>query len=660
MICISLFFSLSKSQAQYIKAHNALKRGELVEAQKLFGEYLSTDPEKPAHYLEGGLSYWYAPKDKVESIPWFEKAVSKFNGDTIYEVYYYLGKAYHFNEEYQKAVDALNIFKHSLKKHGEGTTLLNECEQIISWCYNAIDMKPVHQLKITNVEGVNTIYPEYAPVLRPGTNAMLFTTRRASNVGWRTDLDAKYFEDVRVAERQDKVIWRELTDENTLKQHFPAEFNSGKHEATVLYSKDGSSLLLFKNNQLWRSNWKANEWTKPELVPITINNKKTYVPSATLDSSFNVVYFSSDRKGGKGGRDIYKATLTSDGWSEPENISALNTTADEDAPFLGPSGSVLYFASNGNKSIGGYDLFSSTIIDSKFTPPVNMGTPINSPGHDIYLFTLDSNEYYFSSDRKSTKGDMDIYQYYLIEPVDSTIWIVDVHMNDLLPSNFITVKFLNEGDTVQTLFTNPQSGKAEGSIAVYERIQVLCSINQLSPILFGYMKADITDTMYIKVASNNGNEVQCSIINKYGDVMDTSVDTLVPALVQNKGNVKKVPDFGPIRFGYENWHFDRKYRNELDTLVMFLKSNDEFILKITGHTDGKGAQDYNLALGQKRATQVSSYLISKGISPDRIEIHSAGASEPVAPNTDENGNDNPKGRELNRRVELKLVNSNMI
>lgn len=643
-----------------MKAHRALKKGNLTEAQELFDKYLTTNPKKSQYYIEGGLSYWYAPKDKVKGIKWFEAATGHFDRDTIYETYYYLGKAYHLNEEYQKAINALNIFKHSLRKHGDGITLLNECEQIITWCHNAIEQNPNKRLKVTNVSGINTVYPEYAPVLRPGTNAMLFTTRRASNVGWRTDLDAKYFEDVRVAERKDKVTWRELTDESALKQHFPVEFNTGKHEATVLYSQDGSSLLLFKNNQLWRSDWKDNTWTKPQLVPLTINNKKTYVPSATMDSSFNVIYFSSDRKGGKGGRDIYQARLTKNGWSEPQNISEINTTADEDAPFLGPSGKLLYFASNGNASIGGYDLFSSTIVEGKFSSPQNLGFPINSPGHDIYLFTLDSNEFYFSSDRKSTMGDMDIYQYYLVEPVDSAYWIVMVQVDDQLPSNFITVKFLHNSDTVVTLFTNPQSGKAVGKVPSFEETQVLCKLANLHPISFSYAKSEITDTMFINLTTGSNSLLTCELRNKNGAVLGHSEDTIYTSLAQKDQGQSEPPAFGPVRFGYEKWLFDKRFKYTLDSLVRFIQTNDKFNLKITGHTDSKGTQDYNIALGLKRAQQVARYLQQKGVSPARIEIHSAGASEPIAPNTDEHGNDNPEGRKLNRRVELILVNSNMI
>ena len=100
----------------------------------------------------------------------------------------------------------------------------------------------------------------------------------------------------------------------------------------------------------------------------------------------------------------------------------------------------------------------------------------------------------------------------------------------------------------------------------------------------------------------------------------------------------------------------QKAKNALDTtLVVFLEKNADLGVEIRSHTDAIGSEESNMILSQKRAESVVDYLVEKGIDPNRLRAKGFGETKPVAPNTKPDGRDNPKGRQLNRRTEFKIL-----
>jgi hypothetical protein len=141
-----------------------------------------------------------------------------------------------------------------------------------------------------------------------------------------------------------------------------------------------------------------------------------------------MLIFSSDRPGGFGGTDLYLCRKTESGsWSEPVNMGGyINTRYDDDGPFIHPNGNKLYFSSNGHNSMGGYDIFYTQYLESRrrWTRPVNIGYPINSPDDDIFfVWSPDGERAYFSSEREDTYGDSDIY---MLHRNDDKQEIIDV------------------------------------------------------------------------------------------------------------------------------------------------------------------------------------------------------------------------------------------
>ena len=110
-----------------------------------------------------------------------------------------------------------------------------------------------------------------------------------------------------------------------------------------------------------------------------------------------------------------------------------------------------------------------------------------------------------------------------------------------------------------------------------------------------------------------------------------------------------------VLFDYKNSNLDQVAKRELDILLNYMKQNIEVKFLIKGHTDSKGSNDYNQKLALKRVEKVEVYLISNGISKQRLKYKSYGETLPIAPNVNIDGSDNPEGRVLNRRVEFDLI-----
>ena len=121
-----------------------------------------------------------------------------------------------------------------------------------------------------------------------------------------------------------------------------------------------------------------------------------------------------------------------------------------------------------------------------------------------------------------------------------------------------------------------------------------------------------------------------------------------------------IPDPTKIRsifFDFDKSFLRTTSKRQLDQLRTILKSNDDYHVELSAHTDAKGSVEYNTALSMRRANAAKDYLISKGISADRIKTSTFGENVPIAKNELENGQDTEQGRQLNRRVELIVHNS---
>lgn len=328
------------------------------------------------------------------------------------DIEFYLGRAYMLNYRFDDAVVRFTTY---LMNPKASPVLKAEADQYIRNCNNGKDLlaSPV-DVKITNLgESVNSSASEYVPVISSDESVLIFTYRGEKSTGGIQPLDVndpedQYTEDVFMSVKAGDE-WLEPFSAGT-------NINGIDHDACIALSGDGQKLFVFKNNgdnngDIFMSFLNGNTWNSPELLRGGVNSKY-WEGSCSISANEKTLFFSSERPGGYGGRDLYKATLQHDGsWGDVKNLGPqINTTLDDDAPFIHPDGTTLIFSSKGHTSMGGFDIFKSFRLDTSWTTPENMGYPVNTPGDDIYyVLSADGKRGYYSSAKAGGFGQQDIY-----------------------------------------------------------------------------------------------------------------------------------------------------------------------------------------------------------------------------------------------------------
>ncbi len=340
--------------------------------------------------------------ERIQGIPYLEKALDSGLDPLPYHFYTTLADLYLENEQITEAIEA---YTQQLKIPDPDPGEKKRLEGRLNSAKNAMRImaRPL-DLKITRLgTSINSELTEYNPVVSADEGVLAYTVLKP-NTGNSRSMD-KYVEEIFISYNKDgnwtipeKVI-----------------VNTVSNYGTAGLSADGQEMLIFigdrKSGSIYKIRKEAAGWTRPSPLGSRINSK--YLEStASITPDGKTLYFAGDRPGGYGGLDIYSAQLQPNGeWGPPQNLGpVVNTRADEDAPFIHPNASMLFFTSDGHGSMGGHDIFKTTFENGRWTKPKNMGYPVNTVSNDNY-FTLiaDGSRGYFSSDRKGGAGGEDIY-----------------------------------------------------------------------------------------------------------------------------------------------------------------------------------------------------------------------------------------------------------
>lgn len=422
LIAVPSFARKDNENKLYNEGKKALAKRNYEEAARVFTALAEKVQDKPEYDFLAGLSYLYSSADRTQSLPYFEAAVSKFSTDTIAETYFYYGEAQSLVGDYAGAIESWETFRQFIvKKKKTGQEILKQVDHLIACAQFAEDNKAIVNKEhvVKNLVSLNTEFPEYAPVISPDKLAMIFTSRRDNTTGGKKAADNQFFEDILVATLNGEN-WEVTDDAGTIKSYLFEDHNSNKMDAGVYYGPEGDKLYIYRKTKIYESKQDDQGiWQDPEAIE-NIHKGRKHTPSVTLTKDGMTMIFSTKGKDGQGGRDLYMTTKKSDGtWSDPASLGGeINTSGDEDAPFLAADGKTLYFASNGQVGFGGFDIFTTTMNeDGSWTMPVNMGQPLNSSSDDIYLILEEDEESgYFASSRLGGKGGMDIYAVQLVTP----------------------------------------------------------------------------------------------------------------------------------------------------------------------------------------------------------------------------------------------------
>jgi outer membrane protein OmpA-like peptidoglycan-associated protein len=408
----------------------------------------------------------------------------------------------------------------------------------------------------------------------------------------------------------------------------------------------------------------GKSWSAPVKLNAAINdpNYTATQPSIgyTSKSDLEILYFVSDRPGGKGGYDIWYSIYDKNkkDFAEPRNAGGtINTIGNEMTPFYDIKTRSLYFSSNVHQGMGGLDIFCAQGELRKWLQPVNVGYPINSSYDDLY-FTINPNrsEGFLTSNRPGGESFQnptccdDIYQYRWTQsiklavtgqvyPADADKYGPDLDQAKLIalkdkitPLNkAIVVLYMVDPKTKEEVFIDRDT---TGSDGVY--------YFELQPEK--QYKFDMEGFQYF-------NE----IINFSTEGVDMTYTIDMPPVWVNVLSDKPIV-MKNVYYETNKSELTQRSKEVIDsTIVILMNKARDIVIEIGAHSDSTGSYEYNKKLSQERADNVVKYLITKGINPDRLVAKGYGPDKPVAPNFNADGTPNEKGQEQNRRSEFRVI-----
>jgi outer membrane protein OmpA-like peptidoglycan-associated protein/Tol biopolymer transport system component len=626
------------------KANTEYKAGNFYTALPLFLELYTIDSVNAnTNYLVGAC-YMKARNKKARSIPYLERAslsTSENYSNNIKEThsplltFKLLGGAYHIHSEFDKALLAYGDYKRKMFQYKQtDKENLEDAERKIEMCNNAKKLMAAPlKIKIENMgKALNSSYADYSPVLTADQSVMIFTSRRNTSTGGDTYEGGKFFEDIYIS-KYNGTTW-------SAAENIGSPVNTDDNEASVGISPDGQEILIYKDDKgdgnIYSTSLNGDTWSPPVKLNSNINSKH-WEPSAFISADGRSIFFTSDRPGGFGGRDIYRSEKNKNGeWGKAINMgTSINTKYDEDAPFIHPDGITLFFSSNGQKTMGGFDIFYSTLSDDgkAWLPAVNVGFPVNSPDDDIfYVVSADKTKAYYSSFKENGIGEKDNYMITFLDQKKAELTLVKGIVKDSLgkvPAGILIT--VTDNETGHVIVTNKPNSKTG---------QYLFILTPGKNYNISY-EAD----GYLFYSENR----QIPRKTSYYEVSKTIQLPLVTAgsrIVLNN-----------IFFDFDKATLRKTSGVELKNILRFMNKYPKVIVEIAGYTDSKGKAGYNLSLSNDRSAAVVAYLIDKGIAKERLVARGYGETLPAASNETTSGNDSPEGRQLNRRVELKIIDN---
>ena len=477
----------------------------------------------------------------------------------------------------------------------------------------------------------NSPYDDYASALR---DDRLFFTSKRPTVEDNIQGDDFWFTD------RDHGAWIRA-------QNFGGKINTPNDEGSPYLTPDGNTIYFVQRGtedgigqeDIYVATIDAKgNWQNVQNLGENVNTK--YFDSHPyLSDDGQELYFSSNRPGGQGGTDIWMCKrLRSGKWGPAKNLGPIiNTSDDEKAPMIAPNGVDLYFASNGHKGLGGYDIFVSTMDGKKgWTTPRNIGRPFNSKDDDAF-FRLSAQEdtVFISSNREGGYGGFDLYTMApnpFKDTLRYTFFVAGVVYDSTtemgIPNSQVTVH--PEGGSPFTI-TTERSGRYRFKTKPGQRYA-----------LTG------TASKYLK------KTVECIVPSQLSYTEYRKSIPLTPIVETEKDTTKKTGEDRPIvYFEFDRYRLTAEWTAMLDELIAtrimpLIEKKANFEIQLDAYTDDYGSEDYNIGLSKKRGAAVSKYLTTHGVPLAVISMNAYGETNPAATNeTDE-------GRQKNRRVELTL------
>lgn len=604
------------------KADSCLRFGDNYDALEYYKKALKKEEYKnqyPRIYFSMGLCYKTENK-YVEAMQWFEK--SEREGYKDKELYFNLGEMKMDLGDY---TSALNYFE-TYGESGGNPKLADNRYKSCQFALKHINERPLFE--VSNEKQLNTTFSDYG-ICIVGDNLFFASTRMEDN-GQRYDTyTGQGFSDLYAAGLDKKN--NQYTKPEKLKGDVNTKFNEG----TIAYDNQHKQLYYMQCNGTSgkkdictiiqaAKNEKSNKWEVVKTVEVNSHGYSVGHPAISSDGS--IMYFVSDMPGGKGGKDIWLMKKQTDGsWGDIRNVSEVNSEGDEMFPY--DSGdSVLYFSSNGLIGFGGLDIYKAGIRkNGMLGTPQNLLIPFNSPGDDFSIILTSKESGHICSNRIGGVGDDDIYSFKLIPVVLSVSGNVrDKQSQKNLSGVMVTLK--GSDGSVETVETDNKGNYVFTTL----KPNVDYTIQLSKDGYFG-------DSRPLKT----GNE---KFSKEYSKANGNDYDFSLLKITKQE---IEIPN---IYYDFDSAVLREESKKELDKLANIMKETPNVSIVINSHTDEQGTDEYNLKLSDRRANAVVDYLISKGITAQRLSAKGYGESMPIKKNAQTDTE-----HQTNRRTTFKVT-----
>jgi outer membrane protein OmpA-like peptidoglycan-associated protein len=598
---------------------------------------------------------------KLKSIPFLEKSL-QLDPNVDPQVHFILGQAYHFDMQWDKAIKEFQSFQQSLKgekiSQEELTSFMEDINLHITQCITGKELvkNPV-RVFIDNVgPEINSQYPDYGQVISADESVMILTSRRPNTTGGKIDEEENQY-------MEDLYISTKVNGKWTPVQNMGKTVNSERHDATAGLSPDGQILFTYQDDKgdgnIYQSELKGSTWTKPEKMSKNINTD-FHESTASISSDGKTVYFVSNRSDGLGDRDIWMSQKDEKGkWGKAVNLGpVINTKYGEEGVYIHPDNKTLYFSSQGHSSMGGYDVFKSVYnAETKtWSEPENLGYPVNTPDQDVFFVISASGKHgYYSSFKSDGYGEKDIY---MITFLGAEKPMIQNNEDNLLASQAAPVKetviapvlAIKEAQLtiLKGVITDEMTKQPlEATVEIVDNLknEVIASFTSNSSS--GKYLVSLPAGRNYGIAVKKDNYLFHS---ENFDIPNTAAyqEVVKDVALKNIAVGSKII-LKNIFFDFDKATLRPESTNELERLTKLLNDVPTLKIEISGHTDSKGADDYNKTLSNNRAKAVLDYLVKAGIAASRLTSVGYGEEQPISTN------DTDEGRQMNRRTEFKIL-----
>jgi outer membrane protein OmpA-like peptidoglycan-associated protein len=619
-------------KTKFLEAEYFFYAGDFNEARFIYSELLKEDPDNANLKFLIGACYLSIAGEKSKATPYLEQAVESISPgyrDGSYkernapsECIFALARAYHIQNQFEKA-------KINYEKYRDVMRLQDPAE--IDFVYKQVEScnlaekmikKPLPYSRTSFSSEINFNASNYNAVLSGKDTVMIFMREKPfytaimmtqlKNGSWRYPV----------------VINDQLGVEN--------------HATVCSISDDGKELYISigtdQDFDIYLSKFKKDKWSKIEKLNENVNTLYSET-HASITKDGKKIYFSSDRPGGEGAMDLWVSEKGSDNdWGPAVNLGEpVNSVYSEETPFISKESNILYFSSMGHPTMGGFDVFYSSLLPSnKWSYPANIGYPVNTTDDDLFYFPLGKGQQaLYSGFMDENEGKQKVFMVNL----DSSFHFENIALRGTIKlednlqelDETFTVKIINSDtkDSVTTIIPDQKTGEYT--------VDLKAGNYEFSTGGKGY--TEVKENIAV-VEGISRNDI----------LMKTS---MTPENVSS-GEFLTVKN---LLFAFNDFSLNEGAKNELDKLYKVMQMHPQIYVQVAGHADSKGDAEYNIKLSAKRARAVVEYLVSKGISNERFVSLGLGEQQSIAMNQNPDGSDNPEGRRLNRYAEIKLINN---